>query len=210
MSQDHFDKLPPELILLIAPYLPMKGLNTLVLACRRLREILQAELESRITAELPKDLLLWASNSKPQGWWVEEVADDDKPSGLSAAHPFGMCPWRGGRQSLHVHRCPFARPAVRFSLPEPATLLHGVQNATVLGLACPQQVLSPFALPVTLPDEGIVSEDCLKLSAFGFLASKEVGDEGITNLGLRDQIFALEWVREHMGAFGGDVARVVM
>ncbi|KAJ7727062.1 Alpha/Beta hydrolase protein [Mycena metata] len=169
-------------------------------------------------------------------------------------------PGRGGRQSLHVPRCPFAQPAVRFSLPQPATLLHGVQNATAFGLACPQQALSALALPVTLPDEGIVSEDCLKLNvfasslrmrprqmpssqfssptrrfrnrkrtghgratrgrafhlhcilnpAFGCLAGKEVGDEGITNIGLRDQIFALKWVREHIGAFGGDAARVVI
>ncbi|KAJ7729914.1 Alpha/Beta hydrolase protein [Mycena metata] len=163
---------------------------------------------------------------------------------------------------------PFAKPAVRFSLPQPPTLLHGVQNATAFGPACPQQALSPLALPFAIPDEGIVSEDCLKLnvfapreispdaklpvfvwiygggfeignapdtdvrpvversiatgepviivtpnyrlSAFGFLAGKEVGDEGITNLGVRDQIFALEWVREHMGAFGGDPTRVVI
>ncbi|KAJ7727061.1 hypothetical protein B0H16DRAFT_1471082 [Mycena metata] len=116
MSQDHFDKLPPELILLIAPYLPMESLNTLVLACRRLREILQAELESRITAELPKDLLLWASNSKPQGWWVGEVAGDDKPSGLSAAHPEGMCPWSEHVSLSSILLFPFRRQGCFASL----------------------------------------------------------------------------------------------
>ncbi|KAJ7752903.1 hypothetical protein B0H16DRAFT_1459625 [Mycena metata] len=65
MLKEHFEELQPELVLLIAPYLPVAALNVLVLTCRRLREILQAELESRITPELAKDLLLWASDSKP-------------------------------------------------------------------------------------------------------------------------------------------------
>ncbi|KAF7375647.1 Carboxylic ester hydrolase [Mycena sanguinolenta] len=163
---------------------------------------------------------------------------------------------------------PFAKPSVRFSLPERPALLHGVQNATAFGPACPQQALT---LPPPIPplvSEGQVSEDCLKLnvfapksakpgsnlpvfvwiygggfeignspdtevrpvverslatgepiiivtpnyrvSAFGFLAGKEVGDAGISNLGLRDQIFALEWVQEHIQAFGGDPNRVVI
>ncbi|KAJ7623882.1 carotenoid ester lipase precursor [Mycena polygramma] len=49
-----------------------------------------------------------------------------------------------------------------------------------------------------------------RLSAYGFLAGKEVGDAGISNLGLRDQIFALEWVHSHIEAFGGDPTRVVL
>ncbi|KAJ7199617.1 carotenoid ester lipase precursor [Mycena pura] len=49
-----------------------------------------------------------------------------------------------------------------------------------------------------------------RVSAWGFLAGKEVAGERITNLGLRDQIFALEWVQEHIAAFGGDPARVVI
>lgn len=71
--------------------------------------------------------------------------------------------------------------------------------------------------------------------AFGFLAGKEVGDAGISNLGLRDrelsanfplfldpmpadfiylhnhaEIFALKWVQKHIAAFGGDPSRVIM
>ncbi|KAJ7340004.1 carotenoid ester lipase precursor [Mycena albidolilacea] len=49
-----------------------------------------------------------------------------------------------------------------------------------------------------------------RVSAFGFLAGKEVSEEGITNLGLRDQIFGLEWVQKHVAAFGGDPERVVV
>ncbi|KAJ6611160.1 Alpha/Beta hydrolase protein [Mycena sp. CBHHK59/15] len=49
-----------------------------------------------------------------------------------------------------------------------------------------------------------------RVSAFGFLAGKEVSAAGVTNLGLRDQILALEWVQKHISAFGGDPERVVL
>ncbi|KAJ7765885.1 carotenoid ester lipase precursor [Mycena maculata] len=180
---------------------------------------------------------------------------------------------------------PFSQPAARFELPEVPTLLHGVQNATAFGAACPQQATDmPIPLPISYT---AVSEDCLTLnvftpsfavpqltgfesehfsegsqieapesklpvfvwfygggfeigasadsvvgpvversiltdqpviivtpnyrvSAFGFLAGAEAADAGITNLGLRDQIFALEWVQTHIAAFGGDPERVVI
>ncbi|KAF8134091.1 sterol esterase [Mycena galopus ATCC 62051] len=49
-----------------------------------------------------------------------------------------------------------------------------------------------------------------RLNAFGFLAGKEVSDAGLTNLGLRDQIFALEWVQKYASSFFGDPERVVL
>ncbi|KAF7349076.1 Carboxylic ester hydrolase [Mycena venus] len=165
---------------------------------------------------------------------------------------------------------PFAQPAVRFELPRAPKLLHGIQNATVFGPACPQQALSiPAGFPpgiIRMQPE--VSEDCLqlnvfaprsatprsglpvlvwffgggwvegsssdtdvgplversiatgepiiivtpnyRLSAFGYLGGKEVIDAGISNLGSRDQIFALEWVQEHISEFGGNPAEVVI
>ncbi|KAJ7921413.1 carotenoid ester lipase precursor, partial [Mycena leptocephala] len=166
---------------------------------------------------------------------------------------------------------PFAHPAARFELPQAPIHLHGVQNATAFGPACPQQrfrlafrlVFPPTAcvgsmcltldvfkptsahtgskLPVlvvwsikfiqggfefgnsadtdfraTVERSIIVGEPVLivainyRLNAFGFLAGREVIDAGITNLGLRDQIFALEWVQKHIEKFGGDPDRVVL
>ncbi|KAJ7167891.1 Alpha/Beta hydrolase protein [Mycena filopes] len=49
-----------------------------------------------------------------------------------------------------------------------------------------------------------------RVSAFGFLPGKEVGAAGVSNLGLRDVIFALEWVQNHISSFRGDPNRVVI
>ncbi|KAH9905650.1 Alpha/Beta hydrolase protein [Xylariomycetidae sp. FL2044] len=49
-----------------------------------------------------------------------------------------------------------------------------------------------------------------RLGAFGFLSSQEVMDRGVVNAGLLDQVFALEWVQEHIGKFGGDPERVTI
>ncbi|KAJ7629744.1 sterol esterase [Mycena polygramma] len=176
---------------------------------------------------------------------------------------------------------PFAQPAcfIRFSLPQAPRFLHGLQNATTFGPACPQQTLDlPPLIPPNAFDAGTGAEDCAcdcllphdiifehnvlsrsatpsaklpvlvvrcgcgfvvgnsadtdmrptversiatgepviivtpnyRFSAFGFLAGKEVGDAGLSNLGLRDQIFALEWVQQHIAAFGGDPKRVII
>ncbi|KAJ6478059.1 ankyrin repeat-containing domain protein [Mycena vitilis] len=66
LLRDYFADLPPELILLLPPLLPRTAsLNALALTCRRLRDILQPELESRLTPTLARRLLLWAAESKP-------------------------------------------------------------------------------------------------------------------------------------------------
>ncbi|KIJ18027.1 hypothetical protein PAXINDRAFT_9113 [Paxillus involutus ATCC 200175] len=49
-----------------------------------------------------------------------------------------------------------------------------------------------------------------RLNAFGFLASQEVKDAGVGNLGLRDQRLALYWVQKYIFAFGGDPTKVTI
>jgi len=49
-----------------------------------------------------------------------------------------------------------------------------------------------------------------RVSAFGFLASKEVRAAKAGNLGLQDQREALRWIQKHIGAFGGDPTKVTI
>ncbi|KAK7024823.1 ANK-REP-region domain-containing protein [Favolaschia claudopus] len=57
--KDYLNELPPELILLVSPSLSTASLNALASTSRRTHEILQPELESRLTPEL-RETLLWA------------------------------------------------------------------------------------------------------------------------------------------------------
>jgi para-nitrobenzyl esterase len=47
-----------------------------------------------------------------------------------------------------------------------------------------------------------------RLGALGFLDLRDLG--GVANLGIRDQIAALEWVRDNIAAFGGDPENVTI
>ncbi|KAF8198677.1 ankyrin repeat-containing domain protein [Mycena galopus ATCC 62051] len=65
-SKCDFGEFPPELILLFSNFLSLPSLNALGSTCRRVHEILQPELEARITPEFAQSLLRWAVRaSKP-------------------------------------------------------------------------------------------------------------------------------------------------
>ncbi len=49
-----------------------------------------------------------------------------------------------------------------------------------------------------------------RLGALGFLDLSSFGDGFHTNVGLRDVLFALHWVRDNIAAFGGDPDRVTL
>ncbi|KAG6011921.1 hypothetical protein E4U54_007839 [Claviceps lovelessii] len=49
-----------------------------------------------------------------------------------------------------------------------------------------------------------------RLSAWGFLGSKEARDAGATNIGFRDQRLALRWLNENIAAFGGSPDKVTI
>ncbi|KAF4951062.1 hypothetical protein FSARC_13008 [Fusarium sarcochroum] len=49
-----------------------------------------------------------------------------------------------------------------------------------------------------------------RVGLFGFLAGKEVKEDGDLNAGLLDQRFLLKWVQEHISEFGGDPEHVIL
>ena len=49
-----------------------------------------------------------------------------------------------------------------------------------------------------------------RLSAWGFLDSAEIRQEGVTNIGMHDQRKALYWIQENIAAFGGDPTKVTI
>ncbi|CAK7205371.1 hypothetical protein SEUCBS139899_008141 [Sporothrix eucalyptigena] len=49
-----------------------------------------------------------------------------------------------------------------------------------------------------------------RLGAFGWLSSADVYKKGVVNAGLLDQVYALEWVQNYIGLFGGDPTEVTI
>lgn len=49
-----------------------------------------------------------------------------------------------------------------------------------------------------------------RLSALGFLGGKEILADGSANLGIHDQIMALQWIQNFISSFGGDPTKVTL
>lgn len=67
----------------------------------------------------------------------------------------------------------------------------------------------PFDHWIQQSPHAVVVSVYYRLDAFGFLSVPELGAADL-NAGFRDQIEALRWTQAHIGAFGGDPARVTI
>ncbi|GAA5041709.1 carboxylesterase/lipase family protein [Nocardia callitridis] len=83
--------------------------------------------------------------------------------------------------------------------------LHG--GAYCLGTAA-QEIYNGCKLAAT-GDVVVVSVN-YRIGALGFLDLSSLGADFVPNLGLHDQIAALEWVRDNIAAFGGDPGNVTL
>jgi para-nitrobenzyl esterase len=97
-------------------------------------------------------------------------------------------------------------PAATCDQPRPVMVwLHG--GAYCLGTAA-QRVYDGSKL-VEAGDVVVVGVS-YRLGALGFVDLSALGPDFVPNLGLHDQIAALEWVRDNIAAFGGDPGNVTV
>ncbi|KAK6442805.1 hypothetical protein LTR95_000964 [Oleoguttula sp. CCFEE 5521] len=128
---------------------------------------------------------------------------------------------------------------LRWSAPQPALASSGVRSATAFGASCysasPTYPQDGPARPVMvwfygggfqfgsssmplyngskLAEHGVIVVSVnYRLGVFGFLGLEELDQQGTPsgNYGLQDQLAALLWVKENIGAFGGDPENVTV
>lgn len=138
------------------------------------------------------------------------------------ARPEPAAPWRGARQATEVGRpCiqspgdvegPYSEDCLTLNIYTPdhphdrpwpvMVYIHGGGNVFGSGNNYRAEWLA-------VPHDVVVVTINYRLSALGNLVSPALGD-GSGNLGLRDQIRALQWTRANIAAFGGDPENVTV
>lgn len=90
--------------------------------------------------------------------------------------------------------------------PDPAwpvmVFLHGGGTAGQGGLYDPRRIVTQGQVVVVTLNS--------RLGPLGYLAHPGIEDQAVGNFGLADQQAALRWVRDNIGAFGGDPANVTL
>ncbi|OSX62581.1 hypothetical protein POSPLADRAFT_1065829 [Postia placenta MAD-698-R-SB12] len=132
---------------------------------------------------------------------------------------------------------PFKLPSIIHPIPGAPGIVNSSEDCLFINVVKPATADSKGGLPVLLwffggafetgdsssfPGAPIVERSIVlgepvifvsanyRLHALGFLAGKEALAANATNLGLRDQRLAMEWVHEYISDFGGDPSKVII
>lgn len=160
-------------------------------------------------AAAPVGELRWRAPEPPRPW--QDVADATVvgpvcPQPVDPRIPIDL----GARQSEDSLRLNIWAPARTEPGDGKPVMVWAHGGAYVLGSAS-----QPLYRGRVLAAEGdvVVVTVNYRLGAFGFLDLSELSTAGMrfdTNLGLRDVLCALRWVRDNIAAFGGDPDRVTL
>ncbi|KAF8962488.1 Alpha/Beta hydrolase protein [Flammula alnicola] len=63
---------------------------------------------------------------------------------------------------------------------------------------------------ITLDEPVVFVSPNYRVNAMGFIGGQQIKNAGLGNNGLRDQRFAMQWVQQHIEAFGGDPTKVTI
>lgn len=100
------------------------------------------------------------------------------------------------------------RPKDRGSGQKLPVVIHFHGGAFNFGAGDSSQSLSHFVAWSKEPMIGIGFN--YRIGAFGFLASGFMAENGLLNVGLKDQVLLMEWVKENIAEFGGDPDNVTV
>ena len=97
-------------------------------------------------------------------------------------------------------------PKENFNSPKPVLIwIHG--GAFVTGTS-----IDLFTRPILTPLRSNIVFVSMnyRLGSFGFLYADEKRDDAPGNVGLYDQLLAIKWVDDNIGAFGGDPKQITL
>lgn len=102
----------------------------------------------------------------------------------------------------------FRPPIINSSISLPVMVwIHGGSFQTGSGASDPSWMIKES---IAMNQPVIYITFNYRLGPWGFLGGSTLTKEGGTNLGLKDQRMALEWVQDNIGFFGGDKNRVLI
>lgn len=86
--------------------------------------------------------------------------------------------------------------------------IHGGGNINGQSILYNGTSLVQFSIEIGKPVIYVICN--YRLGGFGFLNSPDFQSQGLSNLGLKDQRLALEWVHENIASFGGDLDKTII